>query len=80
MTSNTNNPSEVKALQQQLEAMQILLAHHEVMHQEMEKTLINLTQKIDDLQSRYQVVVKLMQSMQKQQIKRPDEEIPPPHY
>lgn len=67
-------------LQQQVEELQIVVAHHEVMHQEMEKSVINLTQKLDDLQNRYQVVVRLMQSMQEQQIKRPDEEVPPPHY
>ena len=67
-------------LQQQLQAMQMVIAHHEIMHQEMEKTALNLTQKLDDLQSRYQIIISLMQSMQEQQVKRPEDEVPPPHY
>ncbi|BBP45968.1 hypothetical protein THMIRHAS_13410 [Thiosulfatimonas sediminis] len=74
--SNADNAE----LQKQIESLQIVIAHHEIMHQEMEKTVLNLSNRMDDLQNRYAVVVKLMQSMQEQGIRSVDQEVPPPHY
>lgn len=72
--------SQLTDLQQQITDLQMIVAHHEAMHQELEKSLLNMTNRFDDLHNRYQVVVRLIQSLQESSIKRADEEVPPPHY
>ncbi|MBO1925168.1 SlyX family protein [Thiomicrorhabdus sp. 6S3-12] len=67
-------------LVQRIETLEIAISHHEQMHVEMEKTLADQYTQIQMLEKKLGLLKDYIQSLNEQVIKRPEEEIPPPHY
>ncbi|QKI89176.1 SlyX family protein [Thiomicrorhabdus xiamenensis] len=77
---NSEKTASDAQLVQRIETLEIAISHHEQMHVEMEKTLADQYTKIQMLEKKLGLLKDYIQSLNEQVIKRPEEEIPPPHY
>ena len=60
--------------------LEIRIAHQQHHIEELDKVIIEQHKQIDDLTERLQLLEKRLKTITEDHIKRPEEELPPPHY